>query len=381
MRMVTTAGDVEALTGTPSPLILLKAVGFLDEGCRGVLAHSPIAGFGFRDRDGVPRSTFAGGTPGFARPQSPDSLSFTIPSGPPQPAPGSDASLLFLLPGSGEALRLNGAVTDVTGDRVTIGVREAWVHCARAVLRSRLWDARHRDAARAETARAGTGRAGERLPAGDGPLAWPEVAGFLAHSPFLIVSSRDRHGHGDTSPKGDPPGFARILDGHTLAVPDRRGNKRADTFHNLMTCDAVSLAALVPGRDDVLHLSGTAQVSDDPGLLSAMALKGKPPHAALVVRVHRAAVRRSGAVRSAALWDPAEQAGQPPAPDLARVAARHLAGNQARGSAAAVTRALSKGMAAAPRLTRRAMDASYRRELRDEGYNLTGSAREPGPDR
>lgn len=372
MRIVTTARGIEALIGTPSPLVLLKAVGFLDEGCRDVLAHAPIAGFGFRDRDGVPHSTFAGGTPGFARPQSPDSLSFMIPSGPPRPAPGSDASMLFLLPGAGETLRLNGAVADMAGDRVTIGVLEAWVHCARAVLRSRLWDPERLDAARAETPRAGTGQAGERPRAGEGPLARPAVAGFLARSPFLIVSSRDHDGYGDTSPKGDPPGFARILDECTLAVPDRLGNKRADTFHNLVTCDAVSLAALVPGRDDVLHLSGTAQVSDDPGLLSAMALKGKPPHAALVVRVARAAIRRSDAVRTAALWTPAAQAGQPPAPDLARVAARHLAGNQARGSAAAVIRALSKGMAAAPRLTRRAMDASYRRELREEGYELPG---------
>jgi predicted pyridoxine 5'-phosphate oxidase superfamily flavin-nucleotide-binding protein len=369
MRAVTTAESIEALTGTPSPLVLLKAVAFLDEGCRDVLAHAPIAGLGFRDRDGVPHSTFAGGTPGFARSQSPDSLSFLMPPGPPHPARGSDASMLFLLPGAGETLRLNGVVEDVTGDRVTVGVREAWVHCARAVLRARLWDAESGDA---ETAGADAGQAAERPRAGEGPLGLPAVAGFLARSPFLIVSSRDQHGHGDTSPKGDPPGFARILDECTLAVPDRLGNKRADTFHNLVTCDAVSLAALVPGRDDVLHLSGTAQVSDDPRLLSAMALKGKPPHAALVVRVQHAAVRRSDAVRTAALWDPAARAGRPPAPDLAQVAARHLAGNQARGSAAAVTRALSKGMAAAPRLTRRAMDASYRRELRQEGYEVPG---------
>lgn len=188
----------------------------------------------------------------------------------------------------------------------------------------------------------------------------------------LLADDAANGGHGDTSPKGDPPGFARILDERTLAVPDRRGNKRADTFHNLVTCDAVSLAALVPGRDDVLHLSGTAQVSDDPELLSAMALKGKPPHAALVVRVARAAIRPSDAVRTASLWDPAARAGQPPAPDLARVAARHLAGSQARGTAAAATRALSKGMAAAPCLTRRAMDAAYHRELRDEGYEPPG---------
>ena len=338
MRKVTTVAAVEAMIGTPPAVVLLKATGAFDDGCRHVLAHAPVAGFGFRDPDGVPHTTIVGGAPGFAHVETPTRLSFALPDG--SPRPGSGASLVFLLPGTGETLRVTASVADASGSRVMLDLHEAWVHCARCVMRSGLW------------------REPDPGPSGDGTLA-----GFLAASPFVLVSSWDGDGHGTTSPKGDPPGFVRVLDECTLAIPDRRGNKRADTFRNLMACDEVSLAAVVPGRDDVLHLTGTAYVSDDPALLPTMALKDKPPHAALVIHVDRSEVRPNEAVRTSRMWDrSADPAG---APDLMAVGARHLAANK---ETASVTRAVSRGLTAAPRLARRAADAGYRKALRDEGY-------------
>ncbi len=107
-----------------------------------------------------------------------------------------------------------------------------------------------------------------------GPLRAPAVAGFLASAPFAFVSSWDAAGSSDTSPRGDAPGFLRALDGETIAIPDRKGNHRTDTFHNLLSCPRVSVAAVVPGREDLLHLRGTAYVTDDAALLSTMALEG-----------------------------------------------------------------------------------------------------------
>lgn len=370
MRAFKTVESVEALIGTPAPPVLLKAVSVLDQGCREVLAAAPIAGFGFVDHDGTAHSTFVGGVPGFASPRSLTSLSFRTPLTAPIPAPGSDASMLFFLPGVGETLRLRGKITNVADDRITINLQETWVHCARAILRSGLWDAAFAETGHASEERADPRPAEEWLPQATGPLDRPEIATFLSRSPFLIVSSGSRDGHADTSPKGDPPGFVQILDSHTLAIPDRRGNKRADTFHNLVTCDAVSIAALIPGWHEVLHLSGTAHVSDDPPLLAEMTIKTNPPLAALVVRVHSADIRSNESLREAALWVPTARADYPPVPDLARIAAAHLASNTARGAAASMTRVLSKGMARLPRVTRRVIDAGYRRELRDEGYEL-----------
>ncbi|GAA1778856.1 hypothetical protein GCM10009735_06300 [Actinomadura chokoriensis] len=356
MHTVTTVEAVETLIGRTPRLILLKAVDTIDDGCRDVLARSPVAGVGYRDGAGAAHTTLVGGSPGFAHAETAAHLSFAIPADEPQPAQGTGLSMIFLLPGIGETLRLNGSASDVSGGRVTVALHEAWVHCARCVLRSGLWKERRDNAAPAQ---AGTAQ---------GPLAHSAVAEFLSRTPFLLISSRDGNDHGDTSPKGDPPGFVHVLDGHTLAIPDRRGNKRADTFRNLMACGEVSLAALVPGRDDVLHLSGTARVTDDPALLSTMALKDKPPHAATVVRVHRAQVTPNEAVRLSRMWDRSVHVNRSGAFDMTSVAARHLAHNKGRGASASMARILSKGLGASPGLARRAMDAAYRRELKDEGY-------------
>ncbi|MBB4905390.1 pyridoxamine 5'-phosphate oxidase family protein [Actinophytocola algeriensis] len=340
MRKVTTVAAVEAMIGTPPAMVLRKATGAFDDGCRAVLAHASVAGFGFRDRDGVPHTTVVGGAPGFATVATPTRLSFDLPNLSPLPSGG--ASLVFFLPGIGESLRVSGSA-DVSGARVTLDLHETWVHCGRCVLRSGLWRAAH----------------GSRGESGG------TLTGFLAASPFVLVSSWDGDGRGTTSPRGDQAGFVRVLDEHTLAIPDRRGNKRADTFRNLMTCDEVSLAALVPGRADVLHVGGTAYVSDDPALLSTMALKGKPPHAALVIHVDRAEVRANEAVATSRMWDRSAHVDPARAPDLMAVGARHLAGNEATAS---VTRLVARGLAGAPGLARRAIDAGYRKELRDEGY-------------
>src|SRR5215204_1770546 len=53
---------------------------------------------------------------------------------------------------------------------------------------------------------------------------------WIERSPFVVISSASATGAMDVSPKGDPPGFVRVLDPKTLAVPDRPGNHRGDTF-------------------------------------------------------------------------------------------------------------------------------------------------------
>ncbi|MFD9437122.1 hypothetical protein [Streptomyces sp. NPDC060002] len=82
--------------------------------------------------------------------------------------------------------------------------------------------------------------------------------------------------------------MARILDGRTLVIPDRKGNKRADTLHNLLRDDRLSFAALLPGRSVVLHGRGRGAITDDPAPLETMALRGMPPHLALLIDVEQA---------------------------------------------------------------------------------------------
>ncbi|WP_434421003.1 2Fe-2S iron-sulfur cluster-binding protein [Nannocystis pusilla] len=346
--------EIEAVVGKPMPAVLMKQIDALDEGCRRVLTRSPLAGFGYRDEAGSPRSTFVGGRPGFVRVDSAKRVVIEV-GAEVAPMRGSGASFVFMLPGVGDTLRLNGAVEERRDGSLVIAVAEAFVHCPKCILRSGLWQPpRPRRTA--------------PLTSGDGAPVTRAVAEFLASAPFAVVSTWDAAGASDTSPRGDPAGFIKILDGHTLAIPDRRGNQRIDTFHNLMTCDQISLAAVVPGRQEVLHVHGTAWVTDEPAILASMALKGKPPHLALCVRVLGAELVVSEAIRAAKPWQPSSHVNRADVPDLVKLAAQHLARNRDRGVKAALLRSLARiiGPLSAP--LRRLIDKALRSDLAKEGY-------------
>ncbi|MDQ7909772.1 2Fe-2S iron-sulfur cluster-binding protein [Phytohabitans sp. ZYX-F-186] len=346
--------EVETTVGRPAPMVMLKQISALDEGCRTILARCPIAAFGYRDAGGTSRTTFVGGRPGFARVHSPTRISFSLPG---SGEPRGPVSFFFLLPGVGEILRVNGTVAARTGAETAVDIDEAYVHCAQAVLRSRLWQPPAVAAPAAGIA-------------GDGPLGRPGVAEFLAAAPFLALSTWDSSGGSDTSPRGDRQAVARILDGRTLAIPDRKGNKRADTLHNLLRDDRLSFAALVPGRSGVLHVRGRGAITDDPALLETMALRGMPPHAALLIDVEHAEVTGNDAVARSRLWSPEAHVSPGEVPDLMALAGEHLAANStdAEGAPPAF---LLKALGAIPgvtRLLRLVMNRAYRSGLRKEGY-------------
>lgn len=127
---------------------------------------------------------------------------------------------------------------------------------------------------------------------------------WIERCPFVVVSSRGRSGAMDTSPKGDPPGFVKVLDERTLAIPDRPGNHRGDTFHNVLDDPQVSLLFLVPRRTEVLRMSGTALIARDADLLASMAVKGRTPDLALVVRIDEAFFHCGKSIIRSGLWEP-----------------------------------------------------------------------------
>ncbi|MFJ6698260.1 MSMEG_1061 family FMN-dependent PPOX-type flavoprotein [Streptomyces sp. NPDC091272] len=126
---------------------------------------------------------------------------------------------------------------------------------------------------------------------------------FIAHSTFFCLATADDAGHLDISPKGDPPGAVRVLDPWTLALPDRPGNKLADTFENLTRNPAVGLVFLVPGLREAVRVNGDAFISDDPELLNMLQADGKPAVLATVVRVREVFSQCGKAVIRARLWE------------------------------------------------------------------------------
>ena len=97
-------------------------------------------------------------------------------------------------------------------------------------------------------------------------------------SPIRLLRSSTRPGRDtDVSPRGDAPGFARVLDDHTIAIPDRLGNNRLDTMSNIVADAEVGLLFFIPGIDETLRINGTARLSREPDLLAAATVNGRAP--------------------------------------------------------------------------------------------------------
>jgi hypothetical protein len=125
---------------------------------------------------------------------------------------------------------------------------------------------------------------------------------FLAHSPFAVIAST-RPGRGtDVSPRGDAPGFARVLDANTIAIPDRPGNNRLDTMSNIVADAEVGLLFFIPGIDETLRINGTARLSRDPELLAAGAVNGREPRMIVLVSVREAFLHCGKALKRSRLW-------------------------------------------------------------------------------
>ena len=125
---------------------------------------------------------------------------------------------------------------------------------------------------------------------------------FLAHSPFAVIGST-RPGRGDRcEPRGDAPGFARVLDDYTIAIPDRPGNNRLDTMSNIVADAEVGLLFFIPGIDETLRINGTARLAQDRELLAAAAVNGREPRLVILVTVREAFLHCGKALKRSRLW-------------------------------------------------------------------------------
>jgi PPOX class probable FMN-dependent enzyme len=127
---------------------------------------------------------------------------------------------------------------------------------------------------------------------------------FVERSPFVVVATGRPDGGLDVSPRGDPAGFVRILDERTLLLPDRPGNKLADTLTNLLADDRIALLFLIPGVNDTFRVNGRGRIVDDPELLAASEVQGKVPQLGILVEVEEAYTQCPKALLRSELWNP-----------------------------------------------------------------------------
>jgi PPOX class probable FMN-dependent enzyme len=142
---------------------------------------------------------------------------------------------------------------------------------------------------------------------------------FIAESPFLLLGTVGRDGSCDVSPRGDAPGLATVLDARTLLIPERRGNRRADSLRNIIETGRVGLLFLIPGVGETLRVNGRACVIRDDEVLAPLAVEGKRPLVGIAVEVEECFLQCAKALIRSKLWDAGAAGPAAPLPCLAEM--------------------------------------------------------------
>lgn len=201
------------------------------------------------------------------------------------------AGAIFLLPGIDSTLRANGAARrNPETATLELAVHETYMHCPKAFVRSKLWDAQEPSE-------------GTILERESGDRLGPDAQRFLTRAPFALLGTCLEDGDADVSPRGDPPGFIQVLDERTLLVPDRPGNRIVDSFRNLLANPVAGLLVFVPGSTWVLRIMGRAHPTADRELLAPSAIRGHIPDLGIWLRIHQAVLEPAPALLAAGLWD------------------------------------------------------------------------------
>jgi PPOX class probable FMN-dependent enzyme len=125
---------------------------------------------------------------------------------------------------------------------------------------------------------------------------------FIALSPFLIIGSSRKDGIGDVSPRGEAPGFVKVLDDTTCAIPDRPGNNRLDTMNNILQHPQIGLIFLIPGVNETLRINGVAEIRDDDDLRQMFVVNERLPATVMVVKVNEIYLHCAKALMRSRLW-------------------------------------------------------------------------------
>ncbi|WP_439575258.1 pyridoxamine 5'-phosphate oxidase family protein [Phreatobacter sp.] len=147
------------------------------------------------------------------------------------------------------------------------------------------------------------GPASETSLAKEVPALTPQYRALVEASPFCVLATAGPEGL-DATPRGDPPGFIRVLDERTLFIPDRRGNNRIDSLLNIVRDPRLALLLLVPGVAETLRINGRGRITTDPALLEPATVDGKAPASGLVIAIESVYFQCAKALVRSRLWDP-----------------------------------------------------------------------------
>ena len=126
---------------------------------------------------------------------------------------------------------------------------------------------------------------------------------FINLSPFLVLSTVRSDGYCDASPRGDAPGFVRILDDNNLFLPDRPGNNRLDSLTNILSNPGIGLLFMVPGLEETLRVNGKAHIVSDISLLKPSTVHGKMPKSGIQIIINECYIHCGKSLRRSKIWN------------------------------------------------------------------------------
>ncbi len=276
---LTSIDQVQKIVGKlPAPRDL-KVIDHIDAHGVRWLRYSTFAFLAFGNAGGI-QLTAAGGEQGFASISDSGNLRIPVAALDDDCVVTHDVSFgaLFMVSGMEETLRVNGKVSGIADGWLTVDVQECYLHCAKAFRRSNFW-----------------------APQSIGP-SLTEISDFIKQSMFLALATINSSGQADVSPKGDPENFLMREEDGIICFADRPGNRRIDSFRNIIEQPEVSIIALVPGCHGLLELRGTAELCTDEHLLQQFEIQGKTPKLITKITPASMRIRSSLAISNSALW-------------------------------------------------------------------------------
>jgi uncharacterized protein len=159
---------------------------------------------------------------------------------------------------------------------------------------------------------------------------------YISLCPFVMLATSSLKGECDSSPRGGPPGFIRILDDRHLLIPEVIGNRAAETIENIIENPRVGLMLVIPGLEETLRLNGRAWIVQDKDILASAVVKERTPQLGIGIEAEEIYVHCAKAFKRSSLWNPAGWPDRSPLASMAQILRDHTSGRIGDGSTEAM---------------------------------------------
>lgn len=351
-EVVTSETEIRKAIGTPPNTVYLKKINLLEEHSKRYLEMSHLMAISVQN---IPTRIHL-----IATQQSKlvivDDTKFTLKvrniGESATPIQDEPCGLYVLVAGFEESLRINGKVCITSrGDGISvieIKIDEHYFHCAKSIKRSHFWTSIDYTSSMDN-------------PLGEVEFSDSNVKDFIQKSPFLLLATQNKKGEADLSPRGDPGGFLRVLDGHKVLIPERPGNKIADSLRNIIINSSMAIILFIPGTKLSLILTGDGKLTNSQTALKAFEIRNKIPKMGIELTVKKTYFGVNPALADKNLWDKADFGDRSVFPSLGMIVSEQLqSAGKMPGSGSVIGRVLGKLVGAVSQL---AIKQDYKKNL------------------